>query len=108
MCSYFSDFVRDAFAHEETTAPVSPASFCRVAQTHAGEVADQVQMFQALAHYWGLNSTGKADPANHEVCLAEMTKAVAPDEAVPKAKAADALYMFCINYQECDHHTQIG
>lgn len=107
FCSYFEDFVGDAFAHQASDAAVTPASFCKLVESHAGGVEAQAKMFGVLAHYWGLNKTESETPF-HGHCVADVNKAIAPEEQVPHDQAADKLYLFCMNYQSCDHHTMVG
>lgn len=104
MCKYFKQFVKDALVDEKQDAKVTTKSFCKLTEAHAGQVEAQVQMFGVLSHYWGMNDTAKKEPF-HGACVADVNKAIQPEAQVAKDKAADDLYLFCMNYQECSHHT---
>lgn len=107
FCSYFEEFVKDAFAHQKKDTLVTPPEFCSVVEAHANGVEAQAKMFGVLAHYYGLNQT-QAEKPFHDHCIADVTKAISPDPAVAHDKAADTLYLYCMNYQSCDHHTMVG
>jgi len=94
FCSYFGEFVKDAYAHVSKNAPVTPATFCAITEDHAQRMATQIEGVQPLR---------LGEVVSDETCVADVGNAMSPDTSVTKDHVPDFWYLFCIHQHDCEH-----
>lgn len=94
FCSYFGDFVRDAYAHVHKDTPVTPATFCAIVEDHAHRMATQIE---------GVHALRLGEVVGDETCIADVSAAMSPDTTVSKDHLPDFWYLFCIHAHDCQH-----
>jgi len=93
-CSYFGEFVKDAFNHVHKDTPVTPATFCSIVQDHYHRMSTQID---------GVHALRLGEVVGDETCVADVGHAMAPDTTVAQDHLPDFWYLFCIHAHDCEH-----
>lgn len=94
FCSFFGDFVKDAYAHVNKDTPVTPATFCSILEDHAHRMTTQIE---------GVHALRLGEVVGDETCVAEVGAAMSPDTSVVKDHLADFWYLYCMHPHDCQH-----
>jgi len=101
VCPHFKDFIENSMMDEgvDRTKPHTASMLCYLTEYHVSELRVQTMNIPNMA----VDNATLEEFGVHEDCVPAVTKAMAPETAMPKEKVPDFWYQFCLS-QDCAHY----